>query len=124
MSISFSFHSQPSDVKAFIDRIEAAKNDELAEVLRPVGIWKFARGDMNSWTAVIKRFNGILERVCNDYALGDQSKSTVKFQVKDFSSADKDLTLAILRFLRLLMENCTSRKTFDGYEVSLVVVHY
>lgn len=74
---------------------------------------------MNSWTSVIKRFNGILERVCTDYGLGERSGSTAKFQQKDFSSSDKQLTLVILRFVRLLMENCTSRKTFDGYEVGV-----
>lgn len=109
---------QPPDVDALIKRITDAPDQDLVAVLHPVQIWKFARGDMHAWVPVTKRFIEILTRMRDSYSFGAGSSKPSKLQLNDFTPKDKELIREILRFIRLLMENCTNRKLFDGYEVS------
>lgn len=73
---------------------------------------------MHSWVPITKKFIAILERMRDSYGLGNGSKTSCKIQLNDFTPKDKELITEILRFIRLLMENSTSRKLFDGYDVS------
>jgi hypothetical protein len=72
---------------------------------------------MHSWVDISKKFIGILTRLRDAYGLGRGAKTACKIQLNDFTPKDKELILEILRFIRLLMENSTSRKLFDGYDV-------
>lgn len=73
---------------------------------------------MHSWVSITKKFIAILERMRDSYGLGRGSKTSCKIQLNDFTPKDKELIIEVLRFIRLLMENSTSRKLFDGYDVS------
>lgn len=73
---------------------------------------------MNSFLPVTKKFGQILANVRDKYAFGAAATGDCKLQVAPFSAEDRTLVLEILRFFRLLMENSTNRKQFDGYEVS------
>jgi len=44
-----------------------------------------------------------------------------KPQPKEFKPDDRRLTLAILNFSRLLLENCTNRNLYASYEVCPIV---
>lgn len=72
---------------------------------------------MHAWVPITKKFIGILGNMRDSYGLGAGSSKPAKFQLNEFTPRDKELMLAILHFIRLLMENCTNRKLFDGYEV-------
>lgn len=72
---------------------------------------------MHAWVAVTKQFVRILTGFRDSYGFGVGSTKQCKLQLNDFTPKDKELILEILRFIRLLMENCTSRKLFEGYEV-------
>ncbi len=94
---------------ALQDRINKATDDELPSVLDSISEWCWPRGDLFYWTAVLNRFDLILESVCRDYELA-------KIQVNDFTPLTKRLVLSILRFSRLLIENCTNRKLYNSFE--------
>ena len=94
-----------------LKRIEDAADDELASILDSISEWCWPRGDLHYWSATLNRFDGILEETCKDYELS-------QLQFNDFTPSRKRLLLAILRFSRLLLENCTNRKLYASYEVS------
>ncbi|CAK9787037.1 hypothetical protein CC85DRAFT_263373 [Cutaneotrichosporon oleaginosum] len=107
----------PPDVAALIQRLSAARDEEIPSITRPLQIWRYPRGDMHSWVDVLKKFIDILTRLRDAYGLGRGAKTACKIQINDFTPKDKELIIEILRFIRLLMENSTSRKLFDGYDV-------
>ncbi|GMK58897.1 hypothetical protein CspeluHIS016_0603390 [Cutaneotrichosporon spelunceum] len=107
----------PPDVEALIARLKEASDEDIPSILRPLQIWCYPRGDMHSWVDITKKFIGILTCLRDAYGLGGGSKTACKIQLNAFTPKDKELILEILRFIRLLMENSTSRKLFDGYDV-------
>ena len=60
---------------------------------------------------MLNKFDAILEEVVDSYELS-------KLQQNDFTPNTKETLLQVLRFLRLLLENCTQRKLFSSYDVS------
>lgn len=104
-------NEKPNDVVAFIDLVLRTAEPDLASVLGNFRIWRYPRGDLHSWIAVLDRFDGILEDTINTYEL-------FKLQLNDFTPKTKELVLEMLRMTRLLMENCTNRKLFSSYDVS------
>jgi len=58
------------------------------------------------------KFDDILAEVITSHDLS-------KIQTNAFSPESKTLVLDILRVSRMLLENCTSRKLFSSYDVSL-----
>ncbi|KAJ1021615.1 hypothetical protein NDA16_003752 [Ustilago loliicola] len=97
------------EVLALQDRILKSPDDELPEALDSISEWCWSRGDLYYWTGVLNRFDTILENVCRDYELS-------KIQVNDFTPLTKRLIFSILRFSRLLIENCTNRKLYNSFE--------
>lgn len=73
---------------------------------------------MHAWVSVTQQLVRILTSMRDRYAFGAGSKTACKLQLGEFTPEDKDLVLESLRFIRLLMENCTNRKLFEGYDVS------
>ncbi|KAF9958077.1 hypothetical protein BGZ70_009313 [Mortierella alpina] len=71
--------------------------------------WIYPRGDLFHWVGVLNRFDDLLDNLCKTH---DMKKA----QPKPFSAQDKRLTLAILDFSRLLLENCTNRNLYASYE--------
>jgi E3 ubiquitin-protein ligase HUWE1 len=103
--------SQPADIAALIKYISDAPDNELVSQLEKVQKWVYPRGDLYSWSAILDRFDALLEAQTKQYNL-----ETI--QVVDFTASDKQLILEILRFTRLLLENSTNRKSFASYDVS------
>ncbi|WWD19760.1 hypothetical protein CI109_104224 [Kwoniella shandongensis] len=102
--------SPPSrDVAALVERILAASDQELVNVLQPFQSWKYARGDLHAWIPVLDRFDSFLEDTIKSYDL-------TKLQINDFTPKTKELLLEVLRVQRLLLENCTNRKLFASYD--------
>ncbi|KAN0062881.1 E3 ubiquitin-protein ligase tom1 [Thecaphora frezii] len=97
------------EVTALLSRISNATDDELPDILDSVSEWCWPRGDLYYWTQILNRFDAILEDTCRDYELA-------KLQTNEFTPLRKRLLVSILRFSRLLIENCTNRKLYNSYE--------
>lgn len=100
---------QAPEILALQDRITKSSDDELPAVLDSVSEWCWPRGDLYYWTGLLNRFDNILENICRDYELS-------KIQANDFTPLTKRLLVSILRFSRLLIENCTNRKLYSSFE--------
>jgi len=103
---------QAQDVLTLIDRISNASEQDLPVILAGFQPWRYARGDLHAWVPVLDRFDAILADIISSYDLS-------KVQVNEFTPKTKELVLDILRVQRLLLENCTSRKLFASYDVSV-----
>ncbi|EPQ27339.1 uncharacterized protein PFL1_06891 [Pseudozyma flocculosa PF-1] len=97
------------EVTTLLARISAAADDELPAILDSISEWCWPRGDLYYWTQILNRFDDILQDTCRDYELA-------KLQTNDFTPLRKKLLVSILRFSRLLIENCTNRKLYNSYE--------
>ncbi|CBQ69976.1 related to E3 ubiquitin protein ligase TOM1 [Sporisorium reilianum SRZ2] len=97
------------EVVALQDRITKSSDDELPAVLDSISEWCWPRGDLYYWTGVLNRFDTILENVCRDYDVSN-------IQVNHFTPLTKRLVVSLLRFSRLLIENCTNRKLYSSFE--------
>ncbi|CAG8500448.1 3553_t:CDS:10 [Paraglomus brasilianum] len=96
-------------VKKIIQKLTDCQEDELPSVVASVPEWTFPRGDLFHWIGVLNRFDTILEDICNKYNLK-------KIQTTEFTPPTKNILLAILKFSRLLWENCTNRNLYSSYE--------
>lgn len=106
-----SFAPQAPEVSELLARAAAASDDELPQILDSISEWCWPRGDLHYWTQTLNRFDSILEETCRDYELH-------KLQINEFTPLRKRLVVSIVRFSRLLIENCTNRKLYNSYEVS------
>ncbi|CAD6899036.1 unnamed protein product [Tilletia controversa] len=97
------------ELSALLGRIAAVSDDDLPEVLDSISEWCWPRGDLHYWIATLNRFDTILEKICKDYDVS-------KVQANEFTPLCKKLLLSVLRFSRLLIENCTNRKLYASYE--------
>nr|CAG8455076.1 13988_t:CDS:10 [Entrophospora candida] len=86
-----------------------AAPDEIPEIVESVKEWIHPRGDLFHWIGVLNRFDTILENIC----LNNKLK---KLQTANFSEPSRSILLAILKFSRLLLENCTNRNLYSSYE--------
>jgi E3 ubiquitin-protein ligase HUWE1 len=92
-------------------KVTEASDDELPSLLGGISEWCWPRGDLHYWIHILNRFDSILEETCRDYDLH-------KLQINEFTPLRKRIVVSILKFSRLLIENCTSRKLYSSYEVS------
>ncbi|KAK3832797.1 MAG: hypothetical protein J3R72DRAFT_372754, partial [Linnemannia gamsii] len=96
-------------VKTLIQALTECPESEIPKLIEEVPEWNWPRGDIFLWVAVLNRFDDILDTLCKTH---DMKKP----QPKPFSETDQRLTLAILYFSRLLLENCTNRNLYASYE--------
>ncbi|GAA5906785.1 E3 ubiquitin-protein ligase TOM1 [Sporobolomyces salmoneus] len=98
----------------FIDQIQRVPQDELPSLLDPLVKegWKWPRSDMQHWIYPLNRFDEILEQIIKDYDLSDMEHC----QTNDFTPRTKQVLLSILAFQKLLLENSTNRKIFNGFD--------
>ncbi|ORX40510.1 hypothetical protein BD324DRAFT_596040 [Kockovaella imperatae] len=101
--------SIPPDVAAQIKIIESTPNESLATVLSGITNWPYPRGDFQSWIPILDKFDGCLEEVISSYDLS-------RPQTNDFTPTTRETVLQVLRFTRLLLENCTQRKLYSSYD--------
>jgi len=99
----------PIFVHNLITSLLDCPEETISNILTPIQEWPFARGDLFHWIGVLNRFDSILENICTTYELK-------KLQATDFTTGTKKLLKEILRFSRMLMENCTNRNLYSTYE--------
>lgn len=106
-------YAKPSDdVVKYVDSLAAATDVQLVGLLSSLDVWRFTRGDLHAWIPALDRFDTALANIVTNYELD-------KPQLNPFTPSDQTLLLEVLRVYRLLLENCTSRKLFASYDVSL-----
>ncbi|GAA6031536.1 hypothetical protein JCM8097_006506 [Rhodosporidiobolus ruineniae] len=101
-------------IAAFIAQLHSVQQDELPALLKPVYThgWQWPRTDLQHWVNPLNRFDDILAQVIADYDLHD----TKHCQTNDFTPRTKELVLAVLAFQKVLLENSTNRKIFQGFD--------
>ncbi|KAG0374236.1 hypothetical protein BGX24_010655 [Mortierella sp. AD032] len=99
----------PPPIRTLIKTLKESPEAELAAHIEATPEWTWPRGDLFHWVGVLNRFDEILDTLCKTH---DMKKP----QPKEFSPADRRLTLAILSFSRLLLESCTNRNLYASYE--------
>lgn len=104
---------QPADLARYAEAVANASDQDLVAILRRLTVWKYPRSDLSNWIPVLDKFDGTLAAIKTSYELS-------RLQTNDFTPKDKELVLEVLRFQRLLLENCTNRKLFSSYDVSEV----
>ncbi|KAL9939308.1 hypothetical protein V8E36_002121 [Tilletia maclaganii] len=97
------------ELAALLARITSKSDEDLPEVLDSISEWCWPRGDLHYWIGTLNRFDSILEKIVKDYEI-------TKVQTNEFTPLCKKLLLSVLRFSRLLIENCTNRKLYASYE--------
>ncbi|KAJ2321335.1 E3 ubiquitin-protein ligase tom1, partial [Coemansia sp. RSA 2702] len=99
----------PQDVQSLRERIEAAPTNGIHEVLEPYTEWPFVRGDMYHWIPILNRFDEIMADANEKYKLAE-------LQEVDFDSDTQKTLVSILRFSRLLLENCINRNLYSSVD--------
>src|SRR5258706_5608088 len=102
---------QRPDVAALVDKLLTTPTDQLAELLGSFRMWLWPRCELMVWYSVLDRFDDILAQMIKDYHSDD-------LQMTPFTPSDKELIMQILRFERMLLDNSTTRKLFNSYDVS------
>jgi len=113
--------SANAGIANMIDRIQRVAQDELPSLLDPVvkAGWTWPRTDLQHWIYPLNRFDEILEQIIRDYDLSDMQHC----QTNNFTPRTKELLLSVLGFQKLLLENSTNRKIFNGFDVSRHKLH-
>ncbi|CAG8441327.1 3125_t:CDS:10 [Ambispora gerdemannii] len=101
--------SQIPPIKNIIQLLTECQDEEIPNVVASVKEWSYPRGDLFHWIGVLNRFDTILENICQKYKLK-------KLQSSPFTTVEQSIILAILKFSRLLLENCTNRNLYSSYE--------
>ena len=86
------------------------REEEIPAIVDSIKEWSYPRGDLFHWIAVLNRFDNILENICQNHKLK-------KLQTENFNEGTRSVLLAILKFSRMLLENCTNRNLYSSYEV-------
>ncbi|GAA6048825.1 hypothetical protein JCM3770_003640 [Rhodotorula araucariae] len=101
-------------IAAFIQQLQTVPTHELPALLEPLVAagWTWPRTDLQHWIHPLNRFDDILEQVIRDYDLAGMEHA----QTNAFTPRTKQLILAVLSFQKLLLENSTNRKIFNGFD--------
>ncbi|KAF9918729.1 hypothetical protein BX616_006259 [Lobosporangium transversale] len=99
----------PLPIRNLIKTLKECPEAEIANHIEATPEWTWPRGDLFHWVGVLNRFDEILETLCKRY---DMKKP----QSKVMTPGDWRLTIAMLTFSRLLLENCTNRNLYASYE--------
>lgn len=97
-----------------MERILDTPHEQLADILSEIETWKWPRSDLHTWIKVLNKLDEVLERIIQEYNID-------KIQAREFDSSSKRTLCEILRFERLLLENSTNRKTFNSYDVCVIL---
>ncbi|KAF9277395.1 hypothetical protein BGZ68_009323 [Mortierella alpina] len=106
----------PLPIRTLITTLKECSQADIIVHVEATPEWIYPRGDLFHWVAVLNRFDDILDNLC-------KSHDMKKPQPKPFSAQDKQLTLAILDFSRLLLESCTNRNLYASYEHLNYLLH-
>ncbi|POS87613.1 hypothetical protein EPUL_003026 [Erysiphe pulchra] len=111
-------------IKDFCDRACNLPLIELSSFLSTFPTrWPFPRGDLHHWIPLLNRFDTILEQFCKAYKL-DEGPQLVEFGIllldaerlksdsEPHHDADRELIESILKFSRMLIQNCGNRTVY------------
>ncbi|WFD00052.1 HECT-type E3 ubiquitin transferase [Malassezia yamatoensis] len=99
----------PVEVAALCARVMDTDDRQLPELLVSIDQWPWPRGDLYTWVGVLNRFDGILERICDEHKFEP-------VQMLQFDYHTQSLLCSVLHFSRILLENCMNRKLYASYE--------
>ncbi|CAG8786506.1 25958_t:CDS:2, partial [Racocetra persica] len=96
-------------IKNLIQKLSECHEEEIPRIVESAIDWSYPRGDLFHWIGVLNRFDTMLENICKNYNLK-------KLQTSKFSEGARVVLVAILKFSRVLLENCTNRNLYSSYE--------
>ncbi|CAG8511149.1 8932_t:CDS:10, partial [Scutellospora calospora] len=96
-------------IKNLIQKLNECREEEIPGIVESAIDWSYPRGDLFHWIGVLNRFDTMLENICKNYNLK-------KLQTSKFSEGVRIVLVAILKFSRVLLENCTNRNLYSSYE--------
>ncbi|KAF0392672.1 E3 ubiquitin-protein ligase HUWE1 [Gigaspora margarita] len=96
-------------IKNLIQKLSECHEEEIPRIVESAIDWSYPRGDLFHWIGVLNRFDTMLENICKNYNLK-------KLQTSKFSEGVRVVLMAILKFSRVLLENCTNRNLYSSYE--------
>ncbi|EMS22762.1 E3 ubiquitin-protein ligase HUWE1 [Rhodotorula toruloides NP11] len=101
-------------IASFITQLQQVPQHELPSLVQPLleHGWEWPKTDLQHWVYPLNRFDEILENVIRDYDLGSMEHC----QTNEFTPRTKELLLSVLGFQKLLLENSTNRKIFNGFD--------
>ncbi|KAJ1515745.1 hypothetical protein HMI56_001495 [Coelomomyces lativittatus] len=99
----------PSSLKYYIQKLETCSADEIPQVVADFSDWNFPRSDLYLWVPVLNRFDDLLAEIVME---GDFPH----MQALPLLSHRRDCLLSILKFSRILLENCSNRTLYASYE--------
>ncbi|BGP26526.1 E3 ubiquitin-protein ligase HUWE1 [Rhodotorula toruloides] len=101
-------------IASFIKQLQQVPQHELPALVQPLleHGWEWPKTDLQHWVYPLNRFDEILENVIRDYDLGSMEHC----QTNEFTPRTKELLLSVLGFQKLLLENSTNRKIFNGFD--------
>ncbi|SGY62078.1 BQ5605_C007g04651 [Microbotryum silenes-dioicae] len=104
-------------IAAFVLRLsneQSTTPQDWPEMLLPIvqAGWTWPRTDLQHWIVPLNRFDQALEKLVADYRLDSMEHP----QLKPFDGPTKKIVLAILAFIKVLLENSTNRKIFSSFD--------
>ncbi|KNE60235.1 hypothetical protein AMAG_05647 [Allomyces macrogynus ATCC 38327] len=99
----------PPVLKTLIDQLLSCPEDAIADLVNAISDWSFPRGDLYQWTGVLNRFDTLLADLIKE---GDFAH----MNPVPLAPERRHLLLAILRWTRLLLENCSNRTLYASHE--------
>ena len=105
----------PSSLQNLIKSIERSDEKELLNILSNTKDWKWPKGDIYSFINILNKFDKIFEVLINERNLNKTSTSK-EFQLIELDEFNRELLNVILKFLKLLFENCSNRKLFNSID--------
>lgn len=108
----------PESLRGKLDKIEKCKEEDMALYLEDFGEWKWPKGDLYAYVALLNRLDGVLAKITAEFNLRGTpaNGSFYGVQEKPFDAYTKRLLNGVLRFLKLLIDNCSNRKIFNSVE--------
>ncbi|KAH3666429.1 hypothetical protein WICMUC_005697 [Wickerhamomyces mucosus] len=96
-------------LKELINKIIESTDSDLPHVLKANLKWDTSKSSLMSWISVLNKFDSILESITKKYDLqGLYSKPVL------LNDDDRKLTIAIVDFIALLLENSTNKSLFSS----------
>ncbi|PWW73889.1 hypothetical protein C7212DRAFT_213953 [Tuber magnatum] len=96
-------------LKSFIATATSIPIPELLPFLSKFPVhWPFPRGDLYHWIALLNRFDSILEEQVQKYKLKEGPQTIL------WERQDEELVIGILKFSRMLVENCGNRSLYGS----------
>ncbi|KAG0131066.1 hypothetical protein HOY82DRAFT_349408 [Tuber indicum] len=96
-------------LKSFITTATSIPIPELLPFLSKFPAhWPFPRGDLYHWIALLNRFDSILEEQVQKYKLKEGPQTIL------WERQDEELVIGVLKFSRMLVENCGNRSLYGS----------